>query len=293
MSPRRILVFSNAKSGSAVGEAELAAALNASGAQFELMALPERGELTPPLRAALSAADVVAAAGGDGTISTVAGIMHASGTSAMLGVLPLGTCNDLSRALDVPADLEQSVRVLVNANSRPMDLIETDTAGVLINQANGGFAGALADSIDADVKSSWGPLAYWRTSIEVLQQLETYEVTLVTDNETCELAALNLSVANAPFSGGGVPLAPQADFSDGLMDVVVVERRSTVALAGLLPRVLSGTHLDAEGVTYLRARELTLHSTPDMPFSIDGEVHEVGPSRFRVLHGALRVVVPG
>lgn len=287
-----IAVLYNSRSGTAVDRAEIAAAFQSAGARVTLLPLPERGSGSRAVRDALAAVDVVAAAGGDGTISSVAGLLYASRSAAALGLLPMGTCNDLSRALDVPADLAESVAVIVDGAPQPIDLIETDSAGVFINQANGGFAGALADSMDADVKAAWGPLAYWRTSLEVLQEMQTFQLTLETEGERLELPVVNLSVANASYSGGGVPLAPQADPGDGLMDVVIVESQSRLALARLLPRVLSGTHLDAEGVRYLRASKLTVQSRPPMPFSVDGEVYEEGPTRFSIIPRALRVMRP-
>jgi diacylglycerol kinase (ATP) len=103
---------------------------------------------------------------------------------------------------------------------------------------------------------------------------------------------MNVTVANARFAGGGVELAPQAIYSDGKLDLIIMESRSKLGLVSLIPSVLSATHTDLEDVITLQAQRVEFSATPEMPFSIDGELTEEHPRLFEVLPGRLRVRVP-
>lgn len=286
-----IVVLLNSQSGTAPEVADVKAAFQRLEASCEIVSLV--GAEDDGKRAADAAArtDILVAAGGDGTINAAATAILASGSGAVLGVLPVGTANDLSRSLELPEDLQDAAGIIVNGRSVPIDLIEMEDGRILINQANGGFSGVAAREADDGLKDRWGPFGYWRASVEAYQETPDYEVSIVADGERLEVSAVDLTVANARFSGGGVPVAPEADYSDGKMDVVVVEARPRVAMLALIPRVLRGAHLDAEGIIYRRVSSLELHCRPDMPFSIDGEICEEHPHRFDIRPGCLRVRV--
>lgn len=292
-------VVLNSRSGTAASEDEVRAAFRAFGAECEIVPLSS----TPNSRLDEVArrCDVLVAAGGDGTANTAAHVLVRSGSGAQLGLLPLGTANDLARSLDIPADLSESVEVLVTGQAAPLDVARVDEDRVMVNQANGGFGGTVAQELEEETKSRWGPLGYWRASVDVVQELPEYDVELVLDGERLSARALNMTVANGRYSGGGVPLAPEAEYADGLLDIVIVEGRGALGLLPLLPRVLVGRHLDAGGVIYRRAREVEFFSRPPMPFSVDGELSEEHPRmpevqmprKFEVLPGRLRVRVRG
>ena len=145
--------------------------------------------------------------------------------------------------------------------------------------------------MEEEKESLPGPLAYLKASAALREKPE-YELTLAVDGERLALRALNLSVANARFSGGGIPTAPGADPSDGLMDIVILEARSRLGLLALLPRIRAGEHLEEDGVIHRRARRFELFARPDMPFSVDGETRAAHPRSFEILPGRLRVRVP-
>jgi diacylglycerol kinase (ATP) len=123
--------------------------------------------------------------------------------------------------------------------------------------------------------------------------------------EEIELDALNVVVANGRFAGGGLPIAPRARPDDGLLDVVVIPRLPLAGLVALAPLVLTGRHLNGTGdgvedeeeddararTVFRRCRGVELESDPPMPWNTDGElIGELSPS-FRVVAGALDVLV--
>lgn len=286
-----VAVLLNPRSGTAASEAQVRAAYKQLGVECEIVPLTgARGDMERAQEAA-QRCDVLAAAGGDGTINAAATALVRSGSEAALGIMPLGTCNDFSRSLQLPPDITESVEVIVCGQSAPLDVICIEDGRVVINQANGGFSGVVAQELEENMKARWGSLGYWRAGLEALGEPTEYEVTAVIDGERMKVRAVNLTVANGRFSGGGVPVAPNADPSDGKMDIVILESRMRITMLPLIPRLLRGTHLESDGVVYRQATRMELFVRPDMPFSIDGEVEDEHPRRFEVLPGRLRVRV--
>lgn len=189
-------------------------------------------------------------------------------------------------------DLEASAGVIVRGRDAALDVIRLDDGTICVNQANGGFSGAVADEVEEEKQSLPGLLAYLTASAETLRERPEYELQLAIDGERLATRAFNVTVANARFSGGGVPTAPEADPSDGLMDIVMLEARSRLGVLALLPALRGGDLPDEDGVIYRRARHLELSSDPVMPFSVDGEPRDDHPRRFEVETGRLRVRVP-
>ena len=288
----KVAVLLNPRSGTARSEADVRAAFEGLGVECEIVPLAGAEGEDELFVDAARRCDVFVAAGGDGTVNTAATALLGAGGDAALGLLPMGTANDLSRTLGIPGGLADGARVVVHGRSVPIDTIEMADGRIVINQANGGFAGTIAQELEEETKSRWGQFGYWRAGIDVFQNLPAYEVTLVIDGERVRHNALNVTVANGRYSGGGVPVAPDAEYADGKMDVVIIERRMRVGLLPLLPRVLRGTHLDADGIIFRRAGRMEMFSRPDMPFSIDGELREEHPRRFEVCSGRLRIRIP-
>lgn len=284
------VILLNSGSGGALSPEEVEASVSGCGLDTRVLLIED---LEPDDLVELAAdCDLLVAAGGDGTVNAAAQALYKAGGDAVLGLLPLGTGNDLARTLEIPTDLEGAARVLVHGSIQPLDVVLLDQERIMINQANGGFSGTLAQTMDEKTKGRWGPLAYLRASVDMFTEMPEYEVSLDLDGERLSTRVLNLSVANGRYSAGGVPVAPDADPSDGLFDIVLFQAAMKLAILPLAPRILRGTHLDAEEVIFRRGRVLRLRAEPTMPFSIDGELCDEHPSRFELLPGRLRVMVP-
>ncbi len=244
---------------------------------------------------------VVVAAGGDGTINEVVNGLAEAGADGVppaavtLGIVPLGTGNDLARTLCLPEEPALAFELARKGAARALDLIHVDAPegqALAINVCAGGFSGSLDEVLTEELKRTWGPLAYLVGTAQALPDLDGYSVRLAWDDGPEEPAdAFNIVVANGRTAAGGKPAAPRANPEDGLLDVVVVRQCSGPELAGLAARVLAGDYLDDERVLYRRARRLRVVAEPGMWFNVDGELLTKEPATFTALPGALRVVV--
>lgn len=285
-------------SGAAAGLAELLAAL--PGVEVRETSQPGDARRFAE-RALASGCRRLVAVGGDGTLNEVVNGLAPDFGRAELALLPSGTGNDLARALGLPDRPDEALAVLAAGHTRPLDLVHLGAAGArsgyFANASAGGFSGEVDERLNAETKAAWGPLSYLRSAIAALPGLEPYRATLVLEpgtpeEERLELELVNLVVANGRFVAGGVPVAPQAEPDDGLLDLVAIRAAPASRLALLASKVLLGQHLGDDLVLHRRFRRLEVLSRPAMPTNADGETGFETPLRYRVLPGAVRFVVP-
>lgn len=242
--------------------------------------------------------EVVAAAGGDGTIAEVArGLLAHSGSAPpALGIIPLGTGNDLAGGLGIPAGVDEALEVLSERRIRRMDILQLragQETRPVINALTGGFSGQLHGKMDSDVKRTWGPLAYLRSGVEAWGERSLHRIHLTVDGEDRgEHEVLNLIVANGPRAGGGVPVAPGADAFDGRFDVILLEDSTPLELSALAAAVLAGEPEDHEAFRRFSGTRVHIHAE-GLPVSIDGEPDRLDDFEIVLSPSALPVVVPG
>ncbi len=237
--------------------------------------------------------DLIAVAGGDGTVHSAVNGLAPDFPNTPLAVVPLGTGNDLCRTLAVPLDPKEAVGLWRSGRRRAIDVIrvEGDHPTYAVNVVTGGFSGRVAADLTAEVKEFWGPLAYLRGAAGPAADRTGYRVALRFDGGPPErLDVFNVVVANARTAGGGVPVAPLADPEDGLLDVVVVPAGDLLDLSVVAARLMAGDYQADELVLHRRARRLELESDPPMPLSIDGELAEGSRFTFSAVPRVLRVV---
>jgi len=247
-------------------------------------------------RAALrKGCDMIVAAGGDGTLNEVINGIQENAGETRVGLIPLGTGNDFARTIGLPTELEAAIAVLRAGHTREIDLVRvtSDKVRYFLNVSAGGFSGLVNEKLTPEMKKTWGPLAYLRSAAAALPELRAYRTTLALDNtESLMLDLYNVVVANGRYVAGGTLIAPGASIDDGLLDIILIQKRSAPELALLAAQVTVGAHLSSEAVVFRRAAKLTVNSKPGMWFNVDGELVGNEPARFEILPRALRFVVP-
>src|SRR2546423_11208812 len=227
--------------------------------------------------------DLVISAGGDGTLNEVVNGIAQGGCKAVLGVLPLGTGNDFARTLGVPTDLETAIEQIMAAKTRAIDLVRvtSDRVRYFVNVSSGGFSGVVDEKLTPEMKRAWGPLAYLRSAAAAFSELRGYTTKVAFDDaQAFELDLYNVIVANGSYVAGGIPVAPEADVADGLLDIVLIAERGPAELAILAAQILLGKHLSSDGVIFRRSKKIAISSRPGMWFNVDGELIGNEPAIF-------------
>lgn len=286
---RGLLVVVNAAAGAADAEAlEPALDVLREAAEVEVVGTASSEELDRAL-AALDGRTLVVA-GGDGSLHLALQRLRAAGGPLPdIGLIPLGTGNDLARGLDLPLDPATAARGIAGGRPRPLDLLATDDGHIVVNASHAGL-GAQAAQRSEDLKERFGPAAYPLGALIAGVRESGSQLTVTVDGTVVsDASTLMVGVANGPSIGGGTLLAPGAEPDDGLLDVVVVTAVGPLARAAFAAALRRGTHLERDDVLALRGRQVTLAGDP-VPHDLDGEVVEPGPTTYRVLPAAWRLV---
>jgi diacylglycerol kinase (ATP) len=236
----------------------------------------------------------VVAAGGDGTLNEVINGIAKHARQVRLGLVPLGTGNDFARSLQLPLKVEENIDILLSQKSMAIDLvrIRSDHTRYFVNVAAGGFSCHVAERLTAKVKRAWGPLAYLRSAAAALPQLHVYEtVVLFDDEERLAVDLYNVVIGNGRFVAGGLPIAPKADPADGVLDVILIPKRSGPEMALLAAEIVLGKHVSNDAVIFRRAKKIAVRSRPGMWFNVDGESVGKAPAAFQIIPGALNFVM--
>jgi YegS/Rv2252/BmrU family lipid kinase len=245
-------------------------------------------------------AEVIVVGGGDGTLSTVAGLL--AGTRAALGVLPLGTANDFARSLGIPRDLARAAAVVARGRVRTVDLGRAGRRAFL-NAASVGVSSALTRRLSPALKRRAGTLAY-PVAGAAAAAAPPFRARIEWDGETLELRALQIVVGNGRYHGGGRLVAPGARLDDRALDLYVVaapskraggvrgRAREVAALARYAFGLVRGRHLEDPGVFHAEVARVSIRTEPPLEIDADGELVGKTPVDFRIDPGALRVLAP-
>lgn len=246
--------------------------------------------------------EVVAAAGGDGTVAAVAAGLHRAATGASLAILPIGTGNDFARHIGIPRDPLKALRAALASaaagRTRAADLIrcaahaEPDLPFWALNAVVGGLGGRVGDVLDQRRRRRWGRLAYLRAAIDELGRLEAHPIRLTVDERDYEVEALMVVLAGGRYAGGGIPLVPDADPFDGRLDIVVILRTPGILLPSTLLRVLRGRHAGSDNVLALDGRRIEIRAGAEFWMNLDGETWTAGSAVFEVVPDAFSLLLP-
>ncbi|MDR7112809.1 MULTISPECIES: diacylglycerol kinase [Microbacterium] len=295
-----LLVNPAARAGAHTGAATSAAErLRAHGVQTSILSGGSAAESSALLRTAIGVGvDAVVVAGGDGTVNLA--IQEVAGTGIPLGIVPSGTGNDFAATLGLrELDATAAADAIAAGVTRAIDLAR-------VTREDGStryFGSVLASGFDSKVNDRanamrW-PRGGSRYNIAILVEFLTlagipYEVELELADGTREHVGGDLvmaTVGNGRTYGGGIPICPDADPADGLLDVVLVRPAGRLRLLRLLPRVYRGTHAGVSEVAMRRVRSVRL-SSPGVTAYADGDPIGALPVTVDVAPGALTIFTP-
>ncbi|MDG4797458.1 diacylglycerol kinase [Micromonospora sp. WMMD1082] len=250
--------------------------LSAAGRPVRLLRAGSATEAESACRAAVAdGAVALVAVGGDGTVHRA--VQAVAGTPVPFGPVPAGTGNDFAVETGYPADPRAAMDVIAAAlregRRRPVDLARmTGTDGTVR-----WYGAVLAAGFDAIVneranRMRWprGPRRYDLAILLELARLRPRRYTLTLDGERIEVDAVLVAVGNGASYGGGMRICPDADPTDGLLDVLVGGRFDRRTLIRVKPRIYAGTHVAHPLVHTYRARTVTLSATGITTYA-DGE----------------------
>jgi len=240
--------------------------------------------------------------GGDGTLSeVVTGLLSARlGDYAAIGLIPLGTASDFARGLDRPRGVDAAIERLAAGKISRIDAgrvtLRTDqrqdVTRYFANIASFGLSGVVDELVNRTTKAFGGRISYLIGTVRAVARHRSDPVSISVDGEIVFEGPLSIAaVANGPYFGAGMRVAPNARIDDGVFDWVVVPGMSRISLLGKFPLVYSGAHIRDPQILQGRGRVIEARSlTRPVRLDVDGESPGVLPARFEILPDAITLI---
>jgi diacylglycerol kinase (ATP) len=232
--------------------------------------------------------DAIVVAGGDGTL--VKQIPHALALGVPIGLVPLGTFNDLARTLGIPLDVEGACGVIAAGRTRTIDAARVN-GFYYVTEASIGISSRLARLQRPEEKQRFGFLAVVASVLKAARHARPFMAEIAYDGKREEFKLVQLTIANSQRFGGFITVE-NAAIDDGWLDLYAVKIESLpqfISLAGVL---VLGKRRSARGFWTYRAPAFEVSTRRPHLITADGEPAGITPARFEIANRALRILVP-
>jgi len=217
--------------------------------------------------------NVVVVAGGDGSIHNVINGVKQSKGRPTLGFLPYGTVNDVCRTLNIPKDLDKAIDIILRGETIKYDIMQEGNNYMIYTFAGGMFV-STSFKTSTGLKRVLGKMAYFITGAKQLFSMRTLPLTIKIDGERHHGRYIMMMVLNSA-SAAGFKINKERDIDDGLIDVILVEKKRSyvVALFTLLKMFLFGLNSvrKQKNVVVQKCKSVVIENHSNEPFTQDGE----------------------
>jgi YegS/Rv2252/BmrU family lipid kinase len=237
---------------------------------------------------------LIIASGGDGTVSAVAG--ETMGTGIPFGVIPRGTANAFSVALDIPVEVDEACQNILNGHVLTVDgAMCNDIPMILL--AGLGFEAGMVDNASRELKNVLGTLAYVLGGAKQMLDQQPFHCRVDIDGtsqnlETTAITIANVAPATSVLAQGFGKVVPD----DGYLDVTIATPKTFLSglttMAQLLTSAVVKEPTDSDTLLCVHAKNVTVDCNPPQKVVIDGEILEVNPIDFSIVPGGLKVIAP-
>ncbi len=248
----------------------------------------------PELCRYFTAVECIIVSGGDGTVSAAASAVI--GTDIPLGIIPRGTANALSLALEIPTTIEAACFTILEGKTHLIDTaICHEKPMVLLSGI--GWEAETVDSTSREAKDKLGSLAYFIYGVRKLWEFNTFEAKIETDNDKFTTNVAAITIANAAPPTSLLAQGPAGIvYDDGLLDVTIVapkSRRGAISASyHLLKTSFEGSPVERDDLTYFQTKYLKISTEPVQKVVLDGEIIGNTPVEINCIPNSLKVFVP-
>lgn len=231
----------------------------------------------------------IVAAGGDGTIHEV--VNGLAGSTATLGLLPIGTINVFAMELGLPSNnLQLCWDIIQGANTRLIDLPSAN-GKYFVQLAGVGLDAQVVKETSATLKRNFGPLSYLISAAQIATRKPPRLI--IESEEAAAREGSFVLIGNGRRYGGPFPFFKQAQLDDGLLDVILFKQLGYLEIIRYLQDVFFSSEIRTPEVDYFQTRRIRVTSEQDVPVELDGELVGNCPVEFQIKERTLRVLTPG
>ena len=234
-------------------------------------------------------ADVVIAAGGDGTINEI--IQALAGSETALGVLPSGTVNVWAREMGISLDNARARGILVHGQTRRVDLGCVNGRYFLM-MVGIGLDGRITEAVEKKPLKRLGILGYFLAATWLGPGYPGFPVTLHINENAVQIRALQIFIGNTQLYAGAFKFTWQAKCDDGLLDLCIVRKRGPLGRLVVLWDFILRRKQRSLWVRYETFTAIEIDAQQPIAIQVDGEAAGYTPATFSVVPRALKVIVP-
>ncbi|BAU62725.1 diacylglycerol kinase catalytic region [Stanieria sp. NIES-3757] len=258
---------------------------------FELIVKPEQkpDQLSKLIYQYQDQIDLVIVGGGDGTLNAVAEALFK--TKLPLGILPLGTANDLARTLNIPESIAEAAKIIAFGEIKKIDLGCVNDK-YFFNVASLGLSVKITQNLSKGAKRRWGVLAYFLIALKVIAKTRPLRAEIRYNDQSVKVKTLQIAIGNGRYYGGGMAIAEDAEIDDQVLNLYSLEIKHWWQILPLIWGFAGGKHKYLSGVRTLKARQIEVNTRKPYKINTDGELTTSTPASFHLIPKAISVFVP-
>lgn len=230
--------------------------------------------------------DLVIAAGGDGTINSV--VNGLAGSQTALGIIPLGTINLLAMELKIPVDIESACQIIGHGKIQTIDLGKANDR-FFTSLCGIGFDAYVISKTQSSLKKLFGAGAFILNGIKDLIRYPFHSIRLCIDQKIHKSGYIVI-VGNGKYYGASVLIAPDASIHDGVLDVVLFQKRDALSLMRYIWELHKGDLTVLPDVEHIQAKQISIERHGRHKLHVDGEYYGKTPVEISIVPSALKVV---
>lgn len=236
--------------------------------------------------------DFVVSLGGDGTVNETVNGLAPYSHPPTLGIIPMGTVNDLARSLNIPMNTVDAIQLLISGTERKIDIGMINKQMYFTNIVGIGKAAKAIHEVDCAEKSKIGPLAYLKAIGKEIMEDDHFPVTFEMDENTWEGDASVVLISLIDSLGGFKTIVNEVENGDGYFHIFAFKQLNLTELAKMTPTLLMGSLKDAENVQYFKTRQVNITTSlgETQESDIDGEQGPNLPLDLKVLPRHITII---
>lgn len=234
---------------------------------------------------------VIYVVGGDGTLGEVATACINIPNVAIVAI-PKGTGNDFSRMLNSYNSMRKIIRRSIQTTPETVDSILVNKDKICINVLNTGLDAQIADNMNLFRKWNFlsGSMKYKLAIVYTLFSAKQYKLKVRVDSKVYKGKYTLLAIGNSKYYGGGVMILPEAEMSDNMLDICLIDATTMVQKLNFLPKLMKGKHTNIPLVHMLKGKNIRVVSNKKLPLSIDGEIVYTNRFRAKILEKSIKII---
>jgi YegS/Rv2252/BmrU family lipid kinase len=241
------------------------------------------------IKASREGVEAILLLGGDGTVHKA--LSAIAEMNLPFGFLPCGRGNDFARNVGLPLNLRKSCSFSSRPSIHQVDLPKINSVP-FISVTYVGFDGEVNKLANEGKGYFGGKLGYIICVLRALRKFRPFEIEMTIDGRSIRERVMMVTIANAPFYGGGMKIAPQAIMNDGVLDICIVKEISRWELLRQFPKVFKGTHITHPRIVMTSGQRICLVSDEPREIFADGEYVGNLPAECTIGNQSIQILLP-